>query len=88
MKNALDILRERGFVAQTTFEDELNKAFAEKLKGRVMPVLFEIKNKDGYWEGHTANYIKVLLKSDEELKNRFVDVKIGEYCGDETVYGS
>ena len=29
MKNALDILRERGFVAQVTFEDELNKAFEE-----------------------------------------------------------
>ena len=27
MKNALDILRERGFIAQTTYEDELNKAF-------------------------------------------------------------
>ena len=29
MKNALDILRERGFLAQVTFEDELNKAFEE-----------------------------------------------------------
>ncbi len=29
MKNALDILRERGFVAQVTYEDELNKAFEE-----------------------------------------------------------
>ncbi len=67
--------------------DELNRAFADKLKGRVMPVLFEIKNKDGFWEGHTTNYIKVLLKSDENLKNRFLDIKIGEYCGDETVYG-
>ena len=27
MKNALDVLRERGFIAQTTFEDELNKTF-------------------------------------------------------------
>ncbi len=27
MKNALEILRERGFIAQTTFDDELNKAF-------------------------------------------------------------
>ncbi len=27
MKNALDILRERGFIAQTTFEDELDKTF-------------------------------------------------------------
>ena len=29
MKNALDILRERGFLAQITLEDELNKAFEE-----------------------------------------------------------
>ena len=27
MNNALDVLRERGFIAQTTFEDELNKTF-------------------------------------------------------------
>ena len=29
MKNALDILKERGFVAQVTYEDELYKAFDE-----------------------------------------------------------
>lgn len=29
MQNALDILRERGFIAQTTYDDELNKAFEE-----------------------------------------------------------
>ena len=29
MQNALDILRERGFLAQITFEDELNRAFEE-----------------------------------------------------------
>ena len=29
MKNALDVLRERGFIAQTTFEDELNKTFED-----------------------------------------------------------
>ncbi|MBR4236429.1 MAG: tyrosine--tRNA ligase [Clostridia bacterium] len=29
MKNALDILRERGFLAQITYEEELNKAFEE-----------------------------------------------------------
>ncbi len=29
MKNVLDVLRERGFIAQTTFEDELNKTFED-----------------------------------------------------------
>ncbi len=67
--------------------DELNKKFIDTLKGRTMPVLFEIRNKDGYFEGHTTNYIKVLVKTEEDLKNQILNVKIGEYCGDETVYG-
>ena len=67
--------------------DELNKAFIDGLKGKVMPVLFEIRNKDGYFEGHTTNYIKVLVKTDKDLRNQILNVKIGEYCGDETVYG-
>ncbi len=67
--------------------DELNKTFTEKLKGRTMPVLFEIRNKDGYFEGHTENYIKVLVKTEDDLRNQIINVRIGEYCGDETVYG-
>ncbi|MBR6401034.1 MAG: tRNA (N(6)-L-threonylcarbamoyladenosine(37)-C(2))-methylthiotransferase MtaB [Firmicutes bacterium] len=67
--------------------DELNKKFIDTLKGRTMHVLFEIRNKDGYFEGHTTNYIKVLVKTEEDLKNKILNVKIGEYCGDETVYG-
>ena len=67
--------------------DELNKKFIDTLKGRTMQVLFEIRNKDGYFEGHTTNYIKVLVKTEEDLKNKILNVKIGEYCGDETVYG-
>ena len=67
--------------------DELNKKFIDTLKGRTMHVLFEIRNKDGYFEGHITNYIKVLVKTEEDLKNKILNVKIGEYCGDETVYG-
>ncbi len=67
--------------------DELNREFINTLKGKVMPVLFEIRNKAGYFEGHTTNYIKVLVKTEKELRNRILNVKIGEYCGDETVYG-
>lgn len=67
--------------------DRLNRDFIGKLKGRTMPVLFEIRNKDGYFEGHTSNYIKVLVKTDADLRNRIINVRIGEYCGDETAYG-
>ena len=30
MQSALDILRERGFIAQITFEEDLDKAFREQ----------------------------------------------------------
>lgn len=67
--------------------DSLNKEFTDSFKGRVMPVLFEIRNKDGYFEGHTTNYIKVLAKTDCDIKNRILDVRMGEYCAPDTVYG-
>ena len=66
--------------------DELGKKFADTLKGRVMPVLYEIRDKDGYYEGHTTNYIKVLVKTDRELKNKIINTVIGDHCGD-AVYG-
>ena len=37
-------------------------------------VLFEEK-KDGMWSGYTSNYIKILIKSNENLENKLILVK-------------
>ena len=43
--------------------------------GKTVEVLFE--EKDGeYWKGHTANYLVVKLKSEEDLNNKLLSVKI------------
>jgi len=61
---------------------ELNKKnmlrFRRGFEGRVMPVLFEqeVKGKDGYMEGHTANYIKVICKGEDNLKGEIVNVRL------------
>jgi threonylcarbamoyladenosine tRNA methylthiotransferase MtaB len=68
--------------------DSLNKEFLSAYKGRVMPVLFETTDSNGYYEGHTTNYIKVLVKTDEELKNKIVNVTLGGIAGEETMYGT
>ena len=34
--NALDVLKERGFIAQVTFEDELYKAFDEGMDAKAL----------------------------------------------------
>ena len=41
-----------------------------------MEVLFERRHNDGLWEGYTSNYIKVHVKSDENLENEIKTVKI------------
>ena len=43
--------------------------YLKKYIGKNVEVLFE-EEKDGYWQGHTKNYIMVKVKSDGNLKNQ------------------
>ena len=51
--------------------------FLDRYKGRVMPVLFE-EDRDGYSLGHTANFIKVSVKSDKKLHAKMQNVLLTE----------
>jgi threonylcarbamoyladenosine tRNA methylthiotransferase MtaB len=64
--------------------DESAKRFREKYLGRVMPVLFEQKSR-GLWSGLTDNYIKVYIKSDKDLSNRILPVKMEKIYKDGVV---
>ena len=54
----------------TTLADEMRKNYCEKFIGKTKKVLFETVSKDleGYVEGHTDNYLKVLVKGDITLE--------------------
>ncbi len=54
------------------------KDFAKKYIGNTMRVLFEEKNEEGYYEGLTDNYMRVKVKSDTDLRDKFIDVVIKE----------
>ena len=43
--------------------------------GKNVEVLFEEKH-DGFYKGHTKNYIMVKVKSDKDLSNKIINVKI------------
>jgi threonylcarbamoyladenosine tRNA methylthiotransferase MtaB len=58
--------------------------FREKYLGRVIPVLFEQKSA-GLWSGLTDNYIRVYIKSDKDLSNRILPVKLGRLYKDGVV---
>lgn len=67
--------------------EHTNNKRAEFLKsqvGRVEEVLFEIKNRSGYYEGYTKNYTPVYMKSDNDIIGKILNVKIidakDDYC--------
>ena len=55
--------------------NDLEIEYRNKFIGRKMEVLFENK-KDDYFIGHTSNYLEVKIKSDENLKNKLIEVEI------------
>jgi threonylcarbamoyladenosine tRNA methylthiotransferase MtaB len=57
------------------------RAFFEKNLGRKEKVLFEQKNRDGYWTGYTSNYIPVIMSSTEDLHNKIIKVRLDSVEG-------
>jgi threonylcarbamoyladenosine tRNA methylthiotransferase MtaB len=55
--------------------------FRQRFLGRTMPVLWEQKT-NGTWSGLTGNYIRVYTKSDEDLSNKILPVKLERLCRD------
>lgn len=66
--------------------NRLNREFMSEYINKPMEVLFE-RFENGYYEGHTRNYIKVLCKSERNLVNELVMVKLTDIAGEETMYG-
>jgi threonylcarbamoyladenosine tRNA methylthiotransferase MtaB len=62
--------------------DKIANEFMEKFIGRNMSVLVENQKDNNYFEGYTTNYLKVSIKSDYNIKNKIVDVKISKVCND------
>ena len=61
-------------------EDKLQE-FSRQQVGRRTKVLFEKCNSQGMWEGYSSNFIKVFLKSHENLKNKICTVDLLEEKG-------
>ena len=50
--------------------------FLDSYIGKTVEVLFEECDEQGYYKGHTANYIMVKVKSEEDLSNKIVNVDV------------
>jgi len=61
--------------------EECTENYSQRFLGKTMPVLWE-KQTGGIWSGLTDNYIKVYSKSDRDLANKLIPVKLVEVRGD------
>ncbi|HQB63523.1 MAG TPA: tRNA (N(6)-L-threonylcarbamoyladenosine(37)-C(2))-methylthiotransferase MtaB [Sedimentibacter sp.] len=56
--------------------ERISHEFMGGFIGRDLPVLIETQNDDNLYEGYTTNYLKVLLKSDINVRNEIIKVHI------------
>jgi threonylcarbamoyladenosine tRNA methylthiotransferase MtaB len=52
------------------------RAFYESFLGMEIDVLFEERDKQGFWSGFSDNYIRVKVKNGDDLKNRLKRVRL------------
>ena len=60
---------------------ELHKDYVKSFENTTQSVLFEQHLGDGIYEGHMTNYIKVKIKSDEDVSHKILNVTLGKYDG-------
>jgi len=61
---------------------ESAQKFNRQFLGKTMAVLWEKQSADSIWSGHTDNYIKVYTRSNEDLTNKLLPVKLVEIWKD------
>ena len=56
------------------FSNEVQKEINESYVGKKVKVLVEERQGDVY-KGHTANYIQVIMKSQEDIRNKIIEIE-------------
>lgn len=56
--------------------DDMAWNFMQRFLNKDVEVLFENSHQPGFYDGHTSNYINVTVKSQEDIKNQILPVKL------------
>lgn len=77
MDNQIDgTIKEKRSKILIKLSNENQLKYNKSYIGKIVEVLFEEKDHDGFYRGHTNNYILVKTKTVENLDNKIVNVKI------------
>ena len=76
MPQTNDTIKKNRALELIKLSDELKLEYSKKFIDNIQSVIIEKKTNDKYMEGHTSNYLKVLVPYDEAYLKKMVDVKI------------
>lgn len=62
--------------------EKLHQDFLKAQINKVETVLFETRRHDGLFEGYTMNYTQVYVKTDKDLSNKLIPIKLTEIMGE------
>ncbi|MFV0425401.1 MAG: MiaB/RimO family radical SAM methylthiotransferase, partial [Bacilli bacterium] len=65
--------------------EEQKLLYEKKFIDRNEQIVIERLNSNGYYEGYSSNYIKLLLKSDENILNKTLNIKIKSVATEENI---
>ncbi len=65
-----------------SLSEKLEKDFCKRFVNSIQKVLFEDKKDDNFYEGLTENYIKVGVKSKQDLHNKIIHVRLKKNFND------
>ncbi len=70
-----------------SLSNNLNREFLQSMLNKTVPVLFEREKEPNVYEGHTTNYINVSVKSDKDITNQILNVKLIDIIKEENMEG-
>ncbi len=76
--------------ALLSMEERQSRAFRERFLDRTVPVLFEEAYEEGgkrYMIGHTREYVRVAIETNEDLSNFLKDVRISGFLANDLMVG-
>lgn len=71
-------VKEKRSKALIELSNQTEEEYLKDYVGKTVEVLFEEMDKDGFYKGHTANYIMVKVKSDKDISGKILKVRVIE----------
>jgi len=77
MENQVPVeLKEERSRMLLALSNQNEKAYLENMIGKSIKVLWEEKDTDGFYKGHTANYMMAKIQSQENLVNQLTEATV------------